>query len=236
MLYLPKIRLFMIHHDTPSHRFDRLFDAKFLHAPKTVQDQDRQNIFQSLTANTPLFLEIGAGKGKHAIQFASSNTDKHLIAIERTREKFNAFQKQAALGELNNLTFVHADAIAFCAHFIAPNSLDGVFILYPNPEPHNKNQRWLNMPFFEFLLSRLKAGGFVIIASNIESYMDEACQLLDEVWQLPYTKRAIDSTSARTHFEIKYLARGELCQEIILTKPACYQTRFDDTPAKEQAI
>lgn len=181
-------------------------------------------------------MEIGAGKGKHAIQFASSNKDKHLIAIERTREKFNAFQKQAALGELNNLTFVHADAIAFCVHFIAPNSLDGVFILYPNPEPHNKNQRWLNMPFFEFLLSRLKVGGFIIIASNIESYMDEACQLLDEVWQLPYTKRAIDSTSARTHFEIKYLARGELCQEIILTKPACYQTRFDDTLAKEQVI
>lgn len=223
----------MTHQPIPSHRFDRLFDAKFLHAPKTVQNQDIQSISQALDSKTPLFLEIGAGKGKHAMLFASSNTDKHLIAIERTREKFNAFQKQAALGELNNLTFVHADAIAFCVHFIAPNSLDGVFILYPNPEPHNKNQRWLNMPFFEFLLSRLKAGGFVIIASNIESYMDEACQLLDEVWQLPYTKRAIDSTSARTHFEIKYLARGELCQEIILTKPACYQTRFDDTLAKE---
>lgn len=226
----------MTHQPMPSHRFDRLFETKFLYAPKTVQNQDIQSISQALDSKTPLFLEIGAGKGKHAMLFASSNTDKHLIAIERTREKFNAFQKQADLGEFKNLTVIHADAIAFCVHFIAPNSLDGVFILYPNPEPHNKNQRWPNMPFFEFLLSRLKVGGLITIASNIEAYIDEACQRLDEVWQLPYTKHTIDPASARTHFEIKYLARGEKCQEIIVTKPAGYQTRFDHVLVKEQTV
>ncbi|MFV5407223.1 SAM-dependent methyltransferase, partial [Acinetobacter sp. 228] len=35
-------------------------------------------------------------------------------------------------------------------------------------------------------------------------------------------------TSARTHFEIKYLERGELCQQLIMTKPEGYKTRFDD--------
>lgn len=35
----------------------------------------------------PLIVEIGAGKGMHALDFAKQNPDKHLIAIERTRNK-----------------------------------------------------------------------------------------------------------------------------------------------------
>ncbi len=207
---------------TPSHQFRRVFHPKFLHAPKSVSicHDDR-----------PLYLEIGAGKGKHAVLFATANPDKRLIAVERTSEKFSAFDKLSHANSLDNLTNIHADAIAFTVHFIQPNSLDGAFILYPNPEPHNKNQRWLNMPFFEFLLSRMKAGATITLASNITEYIDEAVELLDTVWCLPYVKQAIAKSSARTHFEIKYLARDELCQEIIITKPDGYLTRFDDVPA-----
>lgn len=84
------------------------------------------------------------------------------------------------------------------------------------------------MPFFEFLLSRMAVGGQIVIASNITDYIDECEVLLNTVWQLPYTKTTIEPSSARTHFEIKYLARGELCQEIVITKPSGYCTRFDE--------
>ena len=40
-------------------------------------------------------------------------------------------------------------------------------------------------------------------------------------------KERIADSSARTHFEIKYLERGELCQQLIITKPEGYRTRFD---------
>lgn len=201
-----------------SHHFDRPFRPDALLAPKGVEP---------IKTERALFLEIGAGKGKHALLFAKQNPDKHLIAIERTSEKFEAFDKLAQAENLDNLTAVHADAIAYTAHHIAPNSLDGAFILYPNPEPANKNQRWLNMPFFEFLVSRLKAGATITIASNIGEYIDEAQKLLDETWLLPYERFEIDAESARTHFEIKYLARGEVCQELVILKPNYYQTRFD---------
>ena len=214
-----------------SHQFTRLFHPDHLHAPKTVSSHDADKIRAWQSSVTPLYLEIGAGKGKHAMLFASNHPDKQLIAVERTSEKFMAFDKLSLSSSLDNLINIHADAIAFSVHFIQPDSLDGVFILYPNPEPHNKNQRWLNMPFFEFLLSRMKAGATITLASNISDYIDEAAGLLDAVWQLPYVKRTIDKSSARTHFEIKYLARDELCQEIIITKPDDYITRFDDAPA-----
>lgn len=186
--------------------------------------------------NLPLLLEIGAGKGKHALGFVSQNPDKHLVAIERTRNKFDAFAKLTALQNAPNLDAIHADAIAWIVHAIAPSSVAKIFILYPNPEQHNPNQQWLNMPFFEFLLSRLRDDGEVVLVTNIESYMDNAAQRATEIWRLPNTRYQVPIDSQRTHFEVKYLARGETCWELSMRKPQGYKTRFDNWQADCRGI
>ena len=196
----------------------RQFQAQRMHAPRDFQ----------MIHPEPICVEIGAGKGKHALLFSSQHPEHKLIAIERTREKYLAMQKQHALEGQSNLQAVHADAMPWIVHALLPAQVQQFFILYPNPEPHNPAQRWLNMPFFEFLLSRLKVAGTVTLASNIPEYIAEAQQQLIETWKLPFVKEVIPATSARTHFEIKYLQRGELCQQLIITKPEGYSTRFDD--------
>ena len=196
----------------------RQFQAQRMHAPRDFQ----------MIHPEPICVEIGAGKGKHALLFSSQHPEHKLIAIERTREKYLAMQKQHALEGQGNLQAVHADAMPWIVHALLPAQVQQFFILYPNPEPHNPAQRWLNMPFFEFLLSRLKVAGTLTLASNIPEYIAEAQQQLIETWKLPFIKEVIPTTSARTHFEIKYLQRGELCQQLIITKPEGYSTRFDD--------
>jgi len=196
----------------------RQFQAQRMHAPRDFQ----------MIHPEPICVEIGAGKGKHALLFSSQHPEHKLIAIERTREKYLAMQKQHALEGQSNLQVVHADAMPWIVHALLPAQVQQFFILYPNPEPHNPAQRWLNMPFFEFLLSRLKVAGTLTLASNIPEYIAEAQQQLIETWKLPFVKEVIPATSARTHFEIKYLQRGELCQQLIITKPEGYSTRFDD--------
>ncbi|WP_407306404.1 SAM-dependent methyltransferase [Acinetobacter sp.] len=196
----------------------RQFQAQRMHAPRDFQ----------MIQPEPICVEIGAGKGKHALLFSSQHPEHKLIAIERTREKYVAMQKQHALEGQKNLQAIHADAMPWIVHALLPAQVQQFFILYPNPEPHNPAQRWLNMPFFEFLISRLQVGGTVTLASNIPDYIAEAQQQLIEVWKLSFVKEVIPATSARTHFEIKYLQRGELCQQLIITKPEGYTTRFDD--------
>lgn len=195
----------------------RPFQPQYLSAPR-----DFVGIGQH-----PVVLEIGAGKGRHALQFAMAHPDRHLIAIERTRIKFEAMQRLQQQHELKTLTMVHADAVPWVVHALYPQQVQQLFLLYPNPEPHNPAQRWLNMPFFEYLLSRLQADAQIVLASNIASYLDEAEQQLQQVWHLPYIRQQVPPDSARTHFEIKYLARGEPCQQLVLTKPHDYVTRFD---------
>ena len=196
----------------------RQFQAQRMQAPRDFQTIE----------NLPVCVEIGAGKGKHAVLFSQQQPQSTLYAIERTREKFEAMQKQHQLADLNNLCPVHADALPWITHALYPAQVEQFFILYPNPEPHNPAQRWVNMPFFEFILSRLQFGGQITLASNIPEYIEEAEQQLKDIWKLPYEKQVIASDSARTHFEVKYLERGELCQQLIICKPADYTTRFDD--------
>ena len=195
----------------------RQFQAQYMVAPRQFKPIER----------TAVTVEIGAGKGKHAVLFSQENPTTQLYAIERTKEKFEAMQKQHELLTLTNLSPVHADALPWITHALYPEQVTQFFILYPNPEPHNSAQRWLNMPFFEFILSRLQVGGTITLASNIAEYIEEAEEQLKNVWKLPYQKQIIEKTSARTHFEIKYLARGEKCQQLLITKPNGYTTRFD---------
>ena len=195
----------------------RQFQAQRMHAPRDFQPIE----------NKPVCIEIGAGKGKHALLFSGQHPELNLIAIERTREKFLAMQKQHQIEGQPNLTTLHADALPWVVHALYPHQVQQIFILYPNPEPHNPAQRWLNMPFFEFLVSRLQINGQIILASNIPEYIAEAEQQLKTVWNLPFEKQIIAKDSARTHFEIKYLERDELCQQLIITKPENYVTRFD---------
>ena len=97
----------MTHNLELSHQQPRAFQPQKLSAPRDFIVPDIL-----INAELPLVLEIGAGKGKHALSFALQYPDKHLIAIERTRNKFDAFAKLAAQQKSSNLIAIHADAIA----------------------------------------------------------------------------------------------------------------------------
>ncbi len=202
----------------------RLFRPDALSVP-------RDFVRPELPSDRAFWLEIGAGVGLHALTCARQRADINLIAIERTAEKFQKFQQSYLLDPIANLMPVHADALPWVVHALPPASIAKLFILYPNPEPKNPAQRWLNMPFFAFLLSRLQANAEIVLVSNIPSYVDEAEQQARTVWQLPVTRHVVTTEqvdAGRTHFEIKYLARGEPCSELRMTKPAAYVTPFDD--------
>ncbi len=176
-------------------------------------------------SESALDLEIGCGVGWHPIKYASANPDRNLIAVEQTREKFLSFERRhKAHPKLTNLLHVHAEAVRWVTHALEPSTIDRVFLLYPNPEPKAPNKRWFRMPFLERLLLTLKPGGTLTLATNIESYAEEAIAYATAVWGLKILERcaftALDATAGlpRTHFEKKYLARGETCFDVTFIK------------------
>lgn len=177
------------------------------------------------TSHPHLYLEIGCGTGDHSLSFAHQNPDKYLLAIERTSNKFNRFLKKYQKFNLPNLSPIHSDAILWSSQFLTPESLEGCFILYPNPYPKKKqsNLRWHNMPYFQHLIKLLKPNAKLIFATNIESYAEEFIEVITTLYSnnLQVIQNSVIDPSnftPRTAFEKKYLMRNEKCFNIILKK------------------
>lgn len=164
------------------------------------------------------YLEIGCGVGLHPILFSKENPDCNLIAIERTEEKFNKFwRRYINHNRPAHLLPLHADAISVVTHGIPVNSLKKIFILYPNPEPSNKNQRWINMPFMTELITKLNEFGEIEIRTNIAEYANEIkAEYKNHSLILKNFRKIEANKQLKTHFERKYIQRGETCFEIIL--------------------
>ena len=181
--------------------------------------------------DTNLDLEIGCGKGMHAIRYAIQNPNRHLLAIERTKDKFDGFMNRVeshrSKGLLaNNLTPVFGDAIPILAHLVAGNEIfQNIFILYPNPYPKNsqKNKRFHFSPSMALILDKLKPGGKLILSTNLQWYADEAKGQYTSEWNMmvqtdEVIQPEIKSFRPRTHFEKKYLASGEACYNMSFKK------------------
>jgi tRNA (guanine-N7-)-methyltransferase len=177
-----------------------------------------------LDPEKPIDVEIGCGVGFHPLRYARRNPERQLVAFEKTREKFAKFLGRLQNHEpLPNLIPVHGDAIAWITHGFAPESVDRYFLLYPNPYPKEsqRNLRFHAMPFFSYLRATLKRGGTITMATNEEFLMREARATMREAWGLTLVEcRELDRDAVpRTHFEKKYLERGDRCWNMVWLRP-----------------
>ena len=118
---------------------------------------------------------------------------------------------------------VNDDAIGWITHCVPPKSLERVFILYPNPYPKRgqANKRWHLMPFMGHLRGCLKPQGQLLIATNMAFYAEEAREHMVQTWGFrmvrddAFSIQDRPAKEAHTHFERKYLERGERCFEML---------------------
>jgi tRNA (guanine-N7-)-methyltransferase len=173
--------------------------------------------------NGPIFVEVGAGQGLFAVQFSRTHPEQTLIAIERTQERFAQLKQRIINNHCGNVIPIRANAVNWITHCLPPQSVDGYFFWYPNPSPKagQQNKRFHAMPFMGYLIQTLKPGGIITMATNEEFYYAEARAFMEEVWGLAcrVDRQVAFSEPPRTHFEKKYLARGDTCWELQFERP-----------------
>jgi tRNA G46 methylase TrmB len=199
----------------------RKFQAERVPAPRGIAPFDLSQIPQGM----PLDIEVGCGVGLHPIRYAQEHPERYLVAIEHTRMKFEKFAGRLSHhAPFSNLLAVHADAIEWITHFLPAASVDRYFFLYPNPwpRPGDERRRWYAMPFMEKVIETMKPGATLELATNEEFYAEGARQFMTNEWGLKLIEdqrlqqQNLDAEyQARTHFERKYLARGEVCFNLI---------------------
>lgn len=122
-----------------------------------------------------IWLEIGFGGGEHLIEQARRNPKTGFIGCEPFIEGMAKALTQIEADGLTNVRLRMDDVRPLIESF-APQSLDRVFILFPDPWPKKRQQkrRLIQPEFLTGLHRACRKGARVRFATDVASYADEA--------------------------------------------------------------
>ena len=128
----------------------------------------------------PRVLEIGFGMGQSLVQMAEAAPDSNFIGIEVHRPGVGKLLHSMAEQEVDNIRVYCHDAVEVLRDCIPEGSLDTIQVFFPDPwhkKRHHK-RRLIQPPFVDQLVSRLKPGGILHLATDWENYAEQMMEVL----------------------------------------------------------
>ncbi len=171
----------------------------------------------------PTILEIGTGMGETTATIAALLSDKNFLGVEVHTPGVGSLLKLIGEKLLPNLRLIQHDAVEVVRDMIAPASLVGIHIFFPDPwhkARHNK-RRLIQGPFVELLTSRLMVGGYLHCATDWQDYAE---QMLEVLGAEPMLKNSEQSYAARpdyrptTKFENRGLKLGHGVWDLVFIR------------------
>jgi tRNA (guanine-N7-)-methyltransferase len=130
--------------------------------------------------SAPVVLEIGFGMGDATAHIAQALPDRDFLGVEVHPPGVGSLLKHIDEKQLANLRIVQHDAVEVLEHMVAPGSLAGVHIFFPDPwhkKKHNK-RRLIQAPFVARLVTRLAPGGYLHCATDWQPYAEQMLEVL----------------------------------------------------------
>ena len=129
----------------------------------------------------PKILEIGFGMGETTAKIAALRSEDDFLAIEVHPPGVGALLKLIGENALTNLRLIRHDAVEVLEKMLAPNSLDGIHIYFADPwhkKRHHK-RRLIQAEFVKLLVSRLKPGAYLHLATDWHNYAEQMLLVLN---------------------------------------------------------
>jgi len=180
----------------------------------------------NLPEGSPIIMEIGFGNGDFLVHLAETHPDWFLLGAEIYLPGV-----AKAVGRLDDAGFIERTRITqlpaqfVLEHQVAEGQLDGIFINHPDPWPKAKHhkRRIIQKDFAELLVSRLKPGGFIKLASDKPDLAEWMRDILDATPGLTnvagkggFVERDVDRP--QTKFESRGIRAGRSSQFLHYTK------------------
>jgi len=122
----------------------------------------------------PLVLEIGCGSGTSTLAMAAAEPGVDVIAVEIYRRGLAQLLSAMDRAGVGNIRLVRANAFVVLQHLLAPASLTGVRVFFPDPWPkarHHK-RRFLQTGTLGLIADRLLPGGVLHVATDHPGYAE----------------------------------------------------------------
>lgn len=171
----------------------------------------------------PTIFEIGFGMGETSAKISAGMPDKNFIGVEVHTPGVGSLLKLIGEQALSNQRVIQHDAVEVLTHMIAPDSLAGAHVFFPDPwhkARHNK-RRLIQGPLVSLLASRLAPGGYLHCATDWEEY---AQQMLEVLSAEPMLKNSAENYAPRpdyrpvTKFENRGLKLGHGVWDLVFIK------------------
>lgn len=206
-----------------SHEFKKPYQA---HTQAAFDEMNA--LVQAFLAKNPqgeVILDACCGVGQSTRLLAKQNPNALVIGVDKSAHRINRNvedHQHADSYQADNYHLVRADLNDFYRLVKAANwPVSKHYILYPNPWPKSKHiqRRWHGSAVFPQMTS---IGQQLILRSNWRLYLEEFQQAAGQVGLLgdiSLVEHASDSQEpALTPFEAKYLASGQNCYQLKLSR------------------
>ena len=128
----------------------------------------------------PVLLEIGSGMGETTSRLATAAPELNYLAVEVYQPGLAQLLLRAEALELTNLRLLRGDAVDLLERHIAPGSLAGLRLYFPDPWPKKRHhkRRLVQPAFVALAASRLAPGAVVHMATDWADYADQMMEVL----------------------------------------------------------
>ena len=140
--------------------------------PRYGIDTQQPNFHDKLSSYRSVIAEIGFGNGQALLEMACAHPDCGYLGIDVFRPGVgNLLLQIEALG-LDNIRVANGDAVDVLSHYIPPESLHEIWVMFPDPWPKKRHhkRRLIQPAFIDLVTSRLRASGRLCIATDWQDY------------------------------------------------------------------
>jgi len=160
-------------------------------------------------------VEIGSGKGAFLLHAAEMRPNVNFLGIEQANACYLYAADRVRRRRLRNVRLVRADARIFIPEFLAPESVGGFHIYFPDPWPKKRHhkRRLITLDFLRELWRCLIPGGWINLVSDHEAYFQYCRERIDASGL--FDRQAFQGTPGAnpgewvgTNFERKFAQQG----------------------------
>jgi tRNA (guanine-N7-)-methyltransferase len=188
--------------------------------PYSLEPLDFDHVFGRVA---PRILEIGFGMGETTARIAAQRPEIDYLGTEvHTPGVGSLLNRIVELG-LANVRVIQHDAVEVLRDMIAPAAFDGVHLFFPDPWPKKRHhkRRLIQPPFVALLVSRIKAGAYVHVATDWQDYAQQIMGVLSDNPLLVNTADGFAPRPAwrpQTKFESRGLRLGHRVWDVLFRR------------------
>jgi tRNA (guanine-N7-)-methyltransferase len=173
----------------------------------------------------PVVLEVGFGMGEATARMAAADPDTNILAVDVHTPGQGNLLGLAERDRLPNIRVGNGDAIILLREMLAPESLAGLRVYFPDPWPKKRHhkRRLIQPEFLTLAATRLAPGAVVHCATDWEPYAE---QMLDVLTAHPDFENTVPGGGFAprpahrplTRFEGQGLEKGHVVNDLLFRR------------------